>query len=82
MYFIHEKTVRANKAWIENEWICIRLEDDREIWFPAYKNQRLAKANSEQLAEVELIYDGTGLHWESLDEDLSIVGILEGKFDL
>jgi hypothetical protein len=42
----------------------------------------LAKANSEQLAEVELIYDGTGLHWESLDEDLSIVGILEGKFDL
>jgi len=79
MYLIHEKTVRANKAWIENEWICIRLEDDREIRFPAYKNKRLAKASSEQLAEVELICDGTGLHWESLDEDLSIVGILEGR---
>jgi len=79
MYLVHEKTVRANKAWIENEWICIRLEDDREIRFPAYKNKRLAKASSEQLAEVELICDGTGLHWESLDEDLSIVGILEGR---
>ncbi|MFM8294439.1 MAG: DUF2442 domain-containing protein [Microcystaceae cyanobacterium] len=79
MYLIHEKTVRANKAWIENEWICIRLEDNREIRFPAYKNKRLAKASSEQLAEVELICDGTGLHWESLDEDLSIVGILEGR---
>ena len=79
MYLVHEKNVRANKAWIENEWICICLEDEREIRFPAYQNKRLAKASSEQLAEVELICDGTGLHWESLDEDLSIVGILEGR---
>ncbi|MFM6661038.1 MAG: DUF2442 domain-containing protein [Microcystis panniformis] len=28
---------------------------------------------------MELNCDGTGLHWETLDEDLSIIGILEGR---
>jgi len=79
MYLIHETTVKAQKVWIEGKWICIRLIDDREIRFPAYKNKRLAKATPEQLAQVELICDGTGLHWEALDEDLSIKGILEGR---
>ena len=52
MYWVHEKMVRANKVWIENEQICIRLDDDREIRFPSYKNKRLAKATPEQLADV------------------------------
>ena len=79
MYLVHKKTIKAQKVWVENEWICIRLEDDREIRFPASKNRRLAKATPEQLANVELICDGTGLHWEALDEDLSVIGILEGR---
>lgn len=79
MYLVHERIVRANKVWIEKEWVCICLDDDREIRFPSYKNKRLAKATPEQLADVELICDGTGLHWETLDEDLSIMGILEGR---
>lgn len=79
MYLVHEKTIKAQKVWVENEWICIRLEDDREIRFPVSKNRRLAKATLEQLANVELICDGTGLHWEALDEDLSVIGILEGR---
>jgi hypothetical protein len=79
MYLVHEKIIKAKRVWVEGEWICIRLEDDREIRFPSYKNKRLAKATPEQLAEVELICDGTGLHWETLDEDLSVIGILEGR---
>ena len=79
MYLVHEKTIKAQKAWVENEWICIRLDDDREIRFPATKNRRLAKATPEQLANVELICNGTGLHWKELDEDLSVMGILEGR---
>jgi len=79
MYLVHKKTIKAQKVWVENEWICIRLEDDREIRFPASKNRRLTKATPEQLANVELICDGTGLHWEALDEDLSVIGILEGR---
>lgn len=66
MYLVHEKKIKAQKVWVENEWICIRLEDDREIRFPASKNRRLAKATPEQLANVELICDGTGLHLGSI----------------
>ena len=79
MFLVSEQVIRAERVWIEDQWICIRLEDEREIRFPAHKNKRLAKASSEQLAEVELICGGTGIHWTSLDEDLSVVGILEGR---
>ncbi|AIE73719.1 MULTISPECIES: DUF2442 domain-containing protein [unclassified Synechocystis] len=79
MFLASEQTIQAERVWIESRWICIRLQDEREIRFPAHKNKRLAKASSEQLAEVELICGGTGLHWASLDEDLSVVGILEGR---
>jgi hypothetical protein len=33
------------------------------------------------LQNVELICCGKGLHWEDIDEDLSIEGILAGKLD-
>lgn len=71
---------RADKAWIDGDMICIRLGDQREIRFPAAKSRRLAKATPAQLARVELICNGTGLHWPDLDEDLSVAGILEGRF--
>jgi hypothetical protein len=29
----------------------------------------------QQLAEVEILGDGYGLHWEALDVDLSVTGI-------
>lgn len=71
--------VKATRVWVENGWVCLRLEDDREIRFPAAKNRRLRKASPEALAQVELICQGTGLHWPTLDEDLSVAGILEGR---
>lgn len=70
---------RAVRVWIDAGWVCVRLGDDREVRFPAAKNRRLAKATPTELAHVELICDGTGLHWPELDEDLSVAGILEGR---
>jgi hypothetical protein len=69
-------------VWVENRWVYIRLEDDREVRFPAEKNRRLRSAPIEALQNVELICGGTGLHWPDLDEDLSVQGILEGRFGL
>jgi hypothetical protein len=57
----------------------VRLADDREVRFPAAKNRRLRKGTPDQLARVELICGGTGLHWPDLDEDLSVAGIIEGR---
>ena len=70
----------ATKIWLENNYVCIKLQDEREIRFPVSKNRRLEKASVEQLEKVELICGGTGIHWDDLDEDLSVSGILEGRF--
>ena len=70
---------KASRVWVEQGWVCLRLIDDREIRFPVAKNRRLRGANPQQLANVELICDRTGIHWPDLDEDLSVAGILEGR---
>jgi hypothetical protein len=75
-----ELEIQATKAWVEDSAVCIRLADEREIRFPSAKNSRLRKATAKQLAHIELICDGTGLHWPDLNEDLSVQGILEGRF--
>lgn len=58
----------------------VSLSDGRTIaaplaWFP-----RLLEATPEQLGNVEL--SNGGLHWESLDEDISVAGLLAGQPDL
>lgn len=74
-----EHQARAQRVWVEAGWICVRLEDQREIRFPADKNRRLRAALPGQLANIEMICGGTGLHWPDLDEDLSVQGIIEGR---
>jgi len=56
--------------------ICIVLADGREIsaplaWFP-----RLQKASSKQRKNWRLIGGGVGIHWEAVDEDISVESLL------
>jgi hypothetical protein len=81
-YSILELQSRATEAFVEEGFVCVRLEDGREIRFPAAKNRRLRGASPEQLGNIELICNGSGLHWPDLDEDLSVLGIIEGRFGL
>ena len=74
-----EREAKATRAWIDAGCVCLRLDDDREIRFPAGKNRRLRAATPEQLAHVEIICAGTGLHWADVDEDLSVQGIIDGR---
>lgn len=78
-YLVAELQTRARRVWAEGRWICIELVDGRQVRFAAEKNRHLRKATDVQLAAVELIDNGTGLHWPDLDEDLSVLGILEGR---
>jgi hypothetical protein len=79
-YLVAELTAKAVKAWYEDLQICIRLEDEREIRFPVHKNRILKDASVEKVSNIEIICEGTGLHWPELDEDLTVTGILEGRF--
>jgi hypothetical protein len=64
-------------AEVVGDSLVVTLKDGRVISTPLVWYPRLGQATSEQLAQVEL--GAWGLHWDDLDEDLSIRGMLLGK---
>ena len=48
--------------------------------FPPRRLQGLEQASDEQLLEVEVIGAGYGLHWETLDADFTVKGLMAGRF--
>ena len=60
--------------------VVVELTNGCVFAFPARLAQGLEAATDEQLAAVELIGRGYGLHWEALDVDLSVPGLLAGLF--
>ncbi|MCP4255332.1 MAG: DUF2442 domain-containing protein [Candidatus Scalindua sp.] len=72
----------AIRAWTEGRIIFIELTDGRIIGFPANRFRILKSATDEQLKEVTLRLDGYALRWESLDEDITIPGVVAGNFQL
>jgi len=73
---------RALCAWTSARMIFIELTDGRQIGFPAERFRLLACASDAELAQVELCLNGAALRWESLDEDITVRGIVEGRFQL
>lgn len=73
---------RAIRAWVENRMVFIELTDGRHIGFPAARFQRLAQATDQELAQVELCLNGAALRWEEIDEDITVRGVVEGRFQL
>ncbi|PJZ68637.1 hypothetical protein CH373_16715 [Leptospira perolatii] len=74
--------VPATKVWTETRMVYIELSDGRVIGFPADRFKLLKAATESELKEVNLELDGYALRWENLDEDLTVQGILEGRFQL
>ncbi len=72
----------AIRAWTEQRTVFVELTDGRIIGFPAARFKLLAAATDEQLAEVTLRLNGYALRWESLDEDITVPGIVAGNFQL
>jgi len=58
----------------------VELDDGRTIGIPLAWFPRLLRGTSNQRKAVEL--SRTGLHWEELDEDISIAGLLAGRGDM
>ena len=60
--------------------VIVELANGCTFAFPPCLAQGLEAATEDQLAQVELLGAGSGLHWEALDVDLSIPGLLAGLF--
>ena len=56
----------------ENMWV--ELTDGRTLGVPLAQFPRLLQATPAQRARVEL--SGIGLHWNEIDEDISVAGLL------
>jgi hypothetical protein len=56
--------------------IVMEITNGYLFGFPAKSSPYLAKATPTQLAAVEVSPGGSGLHWEELDVDLSVPGLL------
>ena len=72
----------AIRVWAEKRTIYIELMDGRIIGFPADRFKILSKATEKQLKEVSLRLNGFALRWESLDEDITVPGIVADNFQL
>lgn len=69
---------RAISAFYDRRTGRVMLELTRGyvFGFPTNAIRALAKARPEELAQVKLSPGGGGLHWEALDIDLSVPGLL------
>jgi hypothetical protein len=58
----------------------VDLSDGRTLGVPLAWFPRLLAATPDERERVEL--SRTGLHWEALDEDISVAGLLAGRGDM
>jgi hypothetical protein len=60
--------------------VIVDLENGCTFAFPPRLAQGLEGASDDQLAAIEILGKGYGLHWEELDVDLSLPGLMAGIF--
>jgi len=72
----------ALRAWVEGRMVFLELSDGRIVGFPASRFKRLKGASDEMLQKVRVELDGYALRWEELDEDITVPGVVAGRFQL
>jgi hypothetical protein len=69
----------AQHVSVSDDALTVELEDGRMLSAPLGWYPRLAHAKPEERNRWRLIGQGMGIHWDCLDEDISIEGLLLGK---
>jgi len=69
----------AKAVRFDDDSMWVDLDDGRRVAVPLAWFPRLLAATPEQRAQYEL--SPRGIHWEALDEDISIDGLLAGHGD-
>ena len=72
-------SVSATKVRFDPDSMWVDLSDGRTLGVPLAWFPRLLHGTPEQREQVRI--SSRGLHWESLDEDVSIAGLLAGLGD-
>jgi Protein of unknown function (DUF2442) len=76
---IDESSLRAVRTQLTYEALVVDLADGRTVSVPLVWYPRLLLASMEERQQFRLIGNGEGIHWELLDEDVSVEGIVAGR---
>jgi hypothetical protein len=68
----------ASEVLVSEDELTVHLVDGRKLSVPLVWFPRLLHGSREQRNRFELIGEGEGIHWEELDEDISVAGLLRG----
>ena len=64
---------------LTDDTLSVDISDGRSISVPIAWFPRLMHSSEEERNNWRLIGKGHGIHWEDIDEDISIEGLLAGK---
>ncbi|HXH91645.1 MAG TPA: DUF2442 domain-containing protein [Thermoanaerobaculia bacterium] len=76
--FAVETNPRATEVAVTPDEVIVHLADGRTVTVPLVWFPRLLHASQSERADFRLIGDGEYINWPSLDEDLSVAGLLRG----
>jgi hypothetical protein len=76
---IEIQEARAQNVMVRKDSLTIDLVDGRTITAPLLWYPRLWHGTPKERNNLEILGDGTLIHWPDLDEDLSVSGILAGR---
>jgi len=76
----NEPRAKAARYSPTRRQVIVELTNGCSFIFPVDKAQGLAGASNKDLADVQILGKGFGLHWEKLDADLSIPSLVVGIF--
>jgi hypothetical protein len=69
----------AKRVEVTQDTLTVELSDGRTISVPLGWYPRLVHATQSERDNWRLIGKGRGIHWEDVDEDISVEGLLAGK---
>jgi hypothetical protein len=67
----------ASELWFREDKMFVRLTDGREIGVPLFWFPKLYEATEKVRLNYRFIGKGLGIHWNDLDEDLSVSGLFK-----
>ena len=71
----------AKEVSFDDDLMWVELTDGRRLGVPLAYFPRLMKAKPKQRDKCTISGGGIGLHWDELDEDISVEGLLLGISD-
>lgn len=72
---------KAKHVELHDTTLWVELKDGRKLGTPLAYFPRLLNASPEDRKKFTISGGGIGLHWDDLDEDISVKGLLSGIGD-